>query len=201
MFFFSIYNKFKLKNWFKFSPGKRQRIIERVEVKQARRQGRTPLHVIIRTDPNWGCLGMFESVRGKKLLYLNQKLITESRLRFHALETIFHEGRHAFQENLINSGNHLSRRAKKWKQNYSGYFSSKEDSTIYGFQPIERDAQKYAIRQLKRQAWRYRGEEDFERTLSSMTLRYENAVKLAREEHGLFYKFKINKKIRKKGKL
>ncbi len=200
MIFFSIYNKFKLKRWFKYSAGKRQRILEKVEKKQAKKQHREPLDVIIKTDPNWSCLGMFEAKGNHKVLYLNYRLVSESKLRFHALETIFHEGRHAYQHNVINTSSHLSWRARHWRDNYKGYFSSKEDSTIYGFQPIERDAQKYAIKQLRRQGFRFHGEEDYAITIESMKNRYENAEKNARKQHGLFYKFKIKRKINKKAK-
>ena len=82
MLIFSIYNKFKFKKWSTLSPGKRQRVLEKVERKQARKQHRPPLAVIMKTDPNWNSLGMFESgPRGKKL-YLNVKFLIYYRFLF-----------------------------------------------------------------------------------------------------------------------
>lgn len=200
MWFFSIYNKLKLKNWFRLSPGKRQRVFEKIEQKQARSQNRKPLSVVIKSDDNWPYLGMFEVVGNKKLLYLNKQLVTESKKRFEGLETIFHEGRHAYQNELVTTNKRLGLRAKRWKQNFEGYFSSKEDVTLYSYQPIERDAQKYAIKKMKRQWLRFRKEEDYTITLQRMVARYEQAEKQARQEHGFFYKFKINRRIRKKSR-
>ena len=200
MIFFSIYNKFKLKKWSTLTPGKRQRILEKVEKKQARRQHREPLAVIMKTDPNWKSLGMFESGPQGKRLYLNVKLITDVYLRFHALETIFHEGRHAYQNHVITNRKILGPRARKWRRNYRGYITSGEDMTIYSFQPIERDAQRYAIKKLARLGWRYKNEPDYDATMDQMIYRYENTLVEARRQHGVFYRYKINKRIKEKSR-
>jgi hypothetical protein len=200
MFFFSIYNKFKFRKWEHLSPAKRQRVLEKVEQKQAKKLNRTPLPVIMQTDASWNCYGMFAVENGKQLLYLNIRLITEPHLRFHALETIMHEGRHAYQYKLASSTDIglLNFRARKWKQNYSGYISSYEDKLFYSMQPIERDAQKYAIKQLSYMKFRFGDEEDYKNTLNSMIYRYEQTVKQLKEEQGFFFKQKMYKKIRQK---
>lgn len=200
MFFFSIYNKFKLKKWEHLSPAQRQKVLEKVEQKQAKRLNRHPLPVIMKTDATWNCYGMFAVENGKQLLYLNIRLITEPHLRFHALETIMHEGRHAYQYKLASSTDigFFDFRAKKWKQNYGGYINSNEDRLFYSMQPIERDAQKYAIRQLSSMKFRFGGEEDYQNTLRSMVFRYEETVKQLKEEKGLFFRQKMYKKIRQK---
>ena len=147
-FIFSVYNKFKWRNWRKYSPGRRQRIIEKVEKKQAKKLHRPVLPVVVNTSPDCPYFGMFETNRkDKQILHINLKLLTEPALRFHALETILHEGRHAYQYNVISKKKvrFFEFRKKKWKQNYAGYISSREDHLFYTVQPIERDAQKYAI--------------------------------------------------------
>ena len=200
MFFFSIYNKFKLRKWENLSPAKRQKVLEKVEQKQAKKLNRTPLPVIIQPNASWNCYGMFTVENGKQLLYLNIRLITEPHLRFHALETIMHEGRHAYQYKVSSSTDIglLDFRARRWKQNYSGYISSYEDRLFYSMQPIERDAQKYAIKQLSSMKFRFGEEEDYQNTLKSMLYRYEETVNQLKEEQGFFFKRKMYKKIRQK---
>lgn len=197
MCFFSIYNKFKLKKWSRYSPGKRQSILEKVEKKQAKALGRAVMPVVVYPKENWNCYGMFEIKKHKTLLYINQKLLTDEELRFHALETIIHEGRHAYQYEIISKKrlHWYNFRAKQWQANYKGYISSAEDKLIYGMQPIERDAQKYTIKKMEKFRNRYRNEEDYLNTMASLVYRYENTEKQTKQLHGIFYKRKIRKKI------
>ena len=200
---FSIYNKFKYRKWICLSPAKREKILEKIEAKQAKKLGRKELPVVINNDPNWHCYGSFEADNnGRKILYLSINLISNPSLRYHALETILHEGRHAYQYEQITKKriSPFNFRAKKWRANYSGYISSKEDRTIYSMQPIERDAQKYAIRQMEKHSFRFRNEEDYQATMRSMLYRYEESERQAKRELGFFYKLKMNKRIRDKSR-
>lgn len=200
---FSIYNKFKYRKWIGFTPARRAKILEKIEEKQAKKLGRKQLPVVINHDPNWHCYGSFEvDNTGRRILYLSINLIENPNLRYHALETILHEGRHAYQYEQI-SKKHISPfnfKAKKWRANYSGYISSREDKTIYSMQPIERDAQKYAINQMEKHSFKFRNEEDYQATMRSMIYRYEESERQAKRELGIFYKHKMNKKIKNKSK-
>lgn len=198
--FFSIYNKFKYKNWIRLTNGKRQKVLEKIEKKQAKKLHRQVLPIVINTDPNWYCFGMFENKGGKKLLHLSINLLTKPELRFHALETVIHEGRHAYQHFVINKKKLglFNFKEKKWKRNYGGYISSKEDSAIYSMQPIERDAQKYAIKELSKLKGKFKNERDYKITLENMIYRYEDSERELKNRHGIFYKLAINKKIKNK---
>ena len=197
---FSVYNSFKLKNWLKYSQGKRQRIIERVEAKQAKKLRRPVLPVVVNIDPNCPYFGMFENSANRQILHINIKLLSEPALRFHALETVLHEGRHAYQYNIIknNKIRFFEFKKKKWRQNYAGYISSAEDKLFYGMQPIERDAQRYSIKKLEKMKFRFKNEDDYYTTLETMTYRYSETEKQLKEQHGIFYGRKINNKIKKK---
>lgn len=201
MCLFSIYNKFKFKNWVKYSPGKRQKILEIVEEKQSKKLKREKLPVVINANPNWGSYGMFEvDASGKKTLYLSIDLINDVSLRYHALETIFHEGRHAYQYEQITKKKigFFNFKAKRWRDNYSGYITSKEDRTIYSLQPVERDAQKYAIDRMEDFSFKFRNEADYQETMNQMIYRYEKTIENAKKEYGLFYKSKMYKRIKNK---
>ena len=200
---FSIYNKFKYRKWIGLTPGKRQQLLEKVEAKQAKKLGRSELPVVINHDPNWHCYGMFEvDSSGRKLLYLSINLIDNPRLRYHALETILHEGRHAYQYEQISKKkiSPFNFKAKKWRDNYSGYITSREDRTLYSIQPIERDAQKYAIKEMEKFSFKFRNEEDYQTTMRSMLYRFEESERQAKRELGFFYKMKMNRRIKDKSK-
>lgn len=202
MFFGLLLNKLKLKKWETYKPSKRQRILQKIEKKHAKMYGRKPLTVSINTNRGWHCYGVFEIVRGKPILKLNISLITDVSLRFHALETVFHEGRHAYQYDVINRTkiSFFDFKAKRWQKNWKGYISSREDAVVYSMQAIERDAQKYTIKRLNRLRFKYRNEPDFERTLEALKYRYDKALAEAKEKLGPFYGLKINSSVSKRSK-
>ena len=173
---------------------------EKVEKKQSKKLKRPTLPVVVNTHPTCSYFGMFETLDGKQLLHINVKLLEDPSLRFHALETILHEGRHAYQYNIIKNKKirFYEFKKKRWKRNYSGYITSTEDPLFYSMQPIERDAQKYAIKQMSKFKRKFKHEKDFYITLQRMIDRYNNTEKSLKEKHGIFYNAKLNRKIRKK---
>jgi len=195
-----IYNKFKLRKWKRYGPAKRHAILQALENKLAKEQHRDPIPVIIHENPNWHCYGMFTARGDEKTLYIHENLLLDQSKRFHALETIIHEGRHAMQFMKV-FGKKLKWyefKAKRWRDNWQGYFSSTEDSTIYNNQEIERDAQAYTIRKLQKLARKYRNERDFAYTLQTNINRYNYAEQQATKKYGPFARYKINRKVRRK---
>ena len=200
MLLFSVYNKLKLKKWDKLSSTKRFTIVQKIAKKEAKILGLKPIGLSLRNDYDWDCFGMFEKKNGQETLVLNSKLINVSSLRFHALETIIHETRHAYQHRIISVStlHWWNFKKKQWAKNYSSYITSAEDSSFYNLQPIERDAQKYTISRLRRFRFRYRKEKEFFNTLTKIIERYDTSEKKARKAHGFFYKFKLRKSLNKK---
>ena len=197
-----IYSRFKSRKWTKYTPEKRHKVLQALEKKLAREQRREALPVVVHEDSTWRCFGMFMARGDDKKIFIHENLILDPKMRFHALETIIHEGRHAMQYIKVN-GRDLKWyefKAKRWKENWQGYFSSSEDMTIYNNQEIERDAQKYTIDKLKKLAWKFRGERDFAFTLEANINRYENAEMQAQKKFGLFARWRINRRVRKKAK-
>ena len=196
-----LFSKFKQKKWILLSPNKSIKVYNALEKKFAKKQHREPLNVIIHPDSNWKPLGMFTNTRGKRIIYLRQDLIDDPKMRFHGMETILHEGRHAYQYQTINKPLHWWQfRAKKWRKNWQGYIPSAESSAAYNNQSVEQDAQKYAYNRMLKLAGKYKNDEDFERTMHTNEYRLEYADDIARKEFGRFYKFKINRMIDKKSK-
>ena len=196
-----IYSRFKLRKWKNYTPEKRHAVLQALEKKLAKEQGRKPIDVIIHENPNWHCYGMFTAKgNGEKKLLIHEDLLLDQRLRFHALETIIHEGRHAMQYEKVFGKNlkWYEFKYKRWRDNWQGYFSSAEDSTIYNNQEIERDAQSYTIKKLQKLARKYRNERDFAFTLQANINRYEKAEEQATKKYGPFARWRINRKVKRK---
>ena len=147
-----LYSKFKAKKWKKYTPEKRFVILRELEKKVAKKLDIEPLYLEIKEGgEDWNCFGSFTVYNNTKKIILNPMLIYEPKYRFHAMETIAHETRHAYQFSVANRKlKWYEFRAKKWQRNWSGYFSSGIDNLMYNNQSIERDAQKFSIKFLKK---------------------------------------------------
>lgn len=197
---FFLYSRFKGSWWQNYSANKRLKILNALEKRMAKKLHRPVLKIDIYPDPNWNCYGMFEAKNNCSHILINENLLYRDELRFHALETIIHEGRHAYQHMIINKKKigFFDFKAKAWQKNWKGYVTSNDNATVYSMQSVERDAQKFTINMLKSLAHKYKDETAFKNTYRSIIARYENSEIAARREYGLFYKSKINKMIAKK---
>ncbi len=193
-----LFSKFKWKKWNKLTPEKRFMVLRALEKKVAKWLDIEPLDLEIKEgSSNWNCFGAFTATAGGTKIVLNEMLIYEPQYRFHALETIAHETRHAYQYSVVDRElKWYEFTAKKWKRNWAGYFSSSTDNLMYNNQAVERDAQKYSIKILKRYKGKYGNEEDYNYTLEAVVHRYEQADIDARKRFGLFYKQKIEKNVK-----
>lgn len=197
-----VYGRFKLRKWKRYSSSKRLRVLQALENKMAKKNHRDPIQVVVHERSDWNCFGMFSVNNGEKRIYVHENLIINPSYRFHALETIIHEGRHASQHKIIHDGKlkWWQFTAKRWKKNFEGYISSSQDKVLYNNQEVERDAQKYTIKWLRKLSGKYKNEQDFNKTLERNEYRYEKAEIDARNKYGTFYKFKMRRKINKNSK-
>ena len=198
-----VFSKLKLRKWKKLNPDQRYNVFVAIEKKVAKWLGIKPLKLEIKYDgDHWNCFGAFTTSNGKQKIVINENLLHEQKYRFHALETIAHETRHAYQYSLISKDlKWYQFTAKKWKRNWFGYFSSTSDDVMYNNQSVERDAQKYSLKILKKYKGKYEKESDFQRTYNAVLSRYEQAEIRAKKEYGLFYKYKIEKNIKNNSKV
>lgn len=191
-----LFSKFKRKKWLKLGPEKRLKVLVALEKKVAKNLKLEPLKMELSEDENWGCFGAFTVSGNMKKIVLNTNLLYEPKFRFHAMETIAHETRHAYQHNLISKDlKWYEFTAKRWKRNWGAYFSSTVDEVMYNNQDIERDAQKYSIKFLKKHKYK---DQDYIDTLAAVCYRYDQAEIDAKKKYGFFYKHKINKNIKDK---
>lgn len=197
-----VFSKLKFKKWNKLSPEKRFMVLRAIEKRIAGWLNIDPIDLEIKEGSyDWNCFGSFTTVGGSKKILLNEMLIYEPKYRFHALETIAHETRHAYQFLSIDRPlKWYEFTAKKWQRNWRGYFSSTTDNLMYNNQAVERDAQKYSIKILKKFKGKYGGENDYKNTFYAVVQRYEQAELDARKKYGFFYKQKIEKNIKNNSK-
>lgn len=195
-----VYSRFKARKWNRYSANKRLKVLQALEDKLAKKNHRESIPVVVYERSDWNCFGMFSVSKSKKMIYVNENLLIDPSLRFHALETIIHEGRHATQYVAITEKklHWWNIKEKRWKVNFSGYVSSSEDSVLYNNQEVERDAQRYTIHMLEKLERKYAHEDDFYKTVNRNIHRYEKADQDARKKYGFFYKSKMRKKIDKR---
>ena len=195
-----LFGKFKLKKWTKCSYDKRFKCFVEAEKRIAKEFNIEPLKLELKYE-DWNCFGAFMILNDEKVILLNASLIHEPQYRFHALETIAHETRHAYQHSIVSKKlKWYEFTAKKWQRNWEGYISSSADSVLYNNQAIERDAQKYSIKYLKRLRGKYQNEPHWKETFNAVVDRYEYADEIARKKYGIFYKYKMDKKIKENSK-
>lgn len=199
MFKFLTYNKFKINKWKRLSPTKRLKVFQKLENIEAKTYNRKPNTVIV--DNLNGTNGIFYD--SNKVIKIDVKFVYETELRFMGMFTIFHEGRHAFQTNAVNKPKlSIFSKAYHWKKNMEGYINSNEDKySFYSMQPIERDANLYAIKRLNNFRFRYKNEPNFKQTLESKKEEFEYIKQNAKKELGIFYRIRVAfKSFRKRNK-
>lgn len=194
-----LLNKFKLKNWARLTPAKRQDVLQKLENKMAKRAGRPAMPISAVVHDEWSNFGMFEFASGKAVLHLNVMLLSSDKLRFQALATVLHEGRHCMQHYAAHGDlSFFEFRAKRWRKNMENYVASGEDAELYRMQEVERDAQKFAIKKLEKWSYKFRNEDDFWLVLNNLKRRFEETEMQAKEKYGKFYRHKIRRKINKR---
>lgn len=130
-------------DWMKSSSLERLNTLQNVENELAEIQKRQPKKVVAEPMDSWGYY-----TEADDRIHLNPELLANPNLRDKAIETIAHEGRHAYQWHAItHQGFHSNQKeVEYWAANWDPrhYLSG----NLYGFdlyshQPVELDAFKY----------------------------------------------------------
>lgn len=196
MFRFLTYNKFKLKKWKKLSFAKRLEVYQKLENIEAKINNRNPNTIIVENLDNAN--GIY--YENKNIIKIDIKFILKDEFRFLGMYVIFHEGRHSFQAKAVSKPRlSVFSQAYRWKKNMEGYLDTTEDKySFYTMQPIERDANAYALKRLKKFSSRFASQTEYERTVKIMEDNFIENKLNAKKELGIFYKFKISLKSNKK---
>ncbi len=198
-----IYSNFKLRKWKKLSMTEKIAVLQQIENLQAKKLKR-PVYKVVVDDLEKGVGGRCSY--STKTIIIDVNEFSSDKNRFYLLSTVFHEGRHAYQKDEIEEkqNHHFLSKEYRWQKNLEGYVNianSGKSIAYYSMQPIERDANRYAIRQLKWLRFRFLFNKDFNRNLQNCIYNYKQNKIRARKELGVFYRIKIafnNFKMRKK---
>lgn len=150
------------KEWqkLKFTPEVRLAALQKLEDELAEQEGRDSCPIILIPKPN-----LMEALNGRANprddalgYYKNghihiQEWLTESDDPYEAVETLFHEERHAYQDHVIKNDRTLEdeETVKTWEKNSGhGVISSYEDRALYYFQPREIDAREVARQHMNK---------------------------------------------------
>ena len=141
---------FSSSNWSRMSPNQRENALNTL-AKEAGKAYRTDIKGIRTFDAPPNERGYY---RSDGYLYINSDCLTDVSNRMDALDTIFHEGRHAFQHAaILEPSRHgiTSEQARKWKDNFDHYLRPERFGyDRYHNQPVEADAYSFAENIIKR---------------------------------------------------
>lgn len=154
----AVYQLFAEKGWKGLTPVGRLEALQELECRMALKQGREAC-VLHRKHLKPGIMGYFDC----KKIVISDALLADARSRFgmssaqramEALDTVIHEGRHAFQRAVITGNAKVdvpNKVKREWLVNMLDYESSDQNDgsfAFYAFQPLDRDAREYAARAL-----------------------------------------------------
>lgn len=198
MFNFFTYLKLKNKNWEKLSLRQKTNIFQKIENIEAKKQDRKIMTVKIKKLEE-GLQGLCDKKAG--IIYLSSDLFNKKYLQFWALTVLFHEGRHAFQQEEVveNEKPKIFSKTYKWKRNLQGYvnYDQSEKFSYYAMQDVERDANKYALKRLKKLHFWLKNEKGYKETIQSKQDELDSQVETAKKELGFLYKLKVKWRNRK----
>ncbi len=142
---------FTTNNWVRASLNERRDALQGLENYFANVHGRTPRTVTV-ANLDKGVMGQY-SPRKSSNIFINRELLESNTGNIMAMDTIIHEGRHAYQDDCImwlcspHPSDILS--VGGWRENMPGrggvYFNS---GFSYRYQPVEADAHQYARLQM-----------------------------------------------------
>jgi len=135
--------------WNKLSIQNKASIMQSIENEVARRHGRPACNVslYIEAPDMQGRISCGAYIPENNSIEINAYHLGE-KSSDRCLDTILHEGRHAYQQNAVNGNidHHPSSELKSWQKNMKpgNYISPEQNIKGYYRQPIEADAREYA---------------------------------------------------------
>ena len=188
---------FRPEKWWSedFTKEKKLACLQYVEDIMAKKHGRKPRDVVIE-DLKDGVLGVFRG-RDPDKLFISSKLFeqyTDEKSRekyspFQALDTVIHEGRHAFQYDNAFEGLSLvdQATAELWMKCFV-YEAKDPDETRehskYSFNPTEEDARLEALKELKDLSFAFKDCDEYVQFISYTEEYQEKLAKTAQEKLG-----------------
>ncbi len=150
-----IYQVFTADNWKMLDESSRLAALQEIENRRAKIDGRPPIPILKGSKKEFKepeLFGGFDPA--DHVIRLNYRFL-EGSSPMHtgvgALSTLLHEGRHAYQDHLVNQGviSESPDILKEWLTSTSIYIPPEVDALLYNMQSIEDDARRFARRELQ----------------------------------------------------
>lgn len=138
----------RTENWKLASPEQRIQILQDLEDGVAKEQGREARRVSPTKMSDDGYCGKYDSNKPDEIQinedYLDDRLVDQG-INYLCMETILHEGRHAYQDDAMNGKiQHDRSETELWKMNNTGNIYKTEQNGYYRYQPVEADANDFS---------------------------------------------------------
>jgi hypothetical protein len=136
---------FHSSKWSEMDAGQRRHLLQDLENHVASEQGRQPRAIIAATIDNDSVCGYYNGVT-PNLLTINEKHLSDEfagdGYNYMCLDTVLHEGRHAFQDDAVEGKvANDPQQTKQWFENENGLYQDMDKNpAYYRFQPKESDA-------------------------------------------------------------
>jgi len=176
--------------WAFLSDDEKHAALNEIEKETAASEGREPRKVVfekIEAD------GYFDE--DKLRLVVNKDIIDQSA---RVIATVLHEGRHSYQYDVIN-GKFNNKNRIDWQKNWNAYLEPEVNGNEYFdycLQPIEYDAETFALKRLKKIANKA-GSEEFTKLYKIAKIDFQQEISYAKIEYGRNYQKAIQAKIDK----
>jgi len=158
-----LYLQFEESAWRKRGEDERLSLLQELENRTAREEGRRPMTIcrIPENEERAGLMGYYRD--GTNSLFITGKFLRPQRLNLNdynaaaAIDTVLHEGRHAFQHHVMReeSTKTPQKNTLAWIMNTFSYFSygqgdPEANAALYLYQPLELDARRFARQRMRR---------------------------------------------------
>ena len=195
-------SSFRSENWGQLTPEQRLAELQEVENNLAAEQGRDPREVIKQHyEPHRDEQGEIDGItlgqygrseeHPEGAIYINEDVLTRDDCSYECLETVIHEGRHAYQDDHSEN--------KEWNHNMRGGYQDPEqegtDRVDYRFQPVEADANNYADAKMAEYSGEFQGDAAHNDYSYNRNLNNYADRKVAIEKYGENYEQEIQAKV------
>lgn len=187
---------FQTKKWNRLSENERLDRLQSLENTMAEEQNRVPRKV---TPCECEGCGFYDRDTPDKLFinqnYVNSKTPSD---QYDAMNTIIHEGRHAYQDDCVKDRikhNEPPETVSTWDKNNNVYNSFDDDSLKYRFQPVESDAYDYADGKMESFQNKFSKDNNYRSYMKSASEEKQKYITDAQEFIGSDYQNKISKEI------
>ena len=186
--------RLEARRWTGFSPEERRDALQELENYTAYVQGRKPRWVVPDPGMNSQRYGAYDG----RYIRLNPKLL-EDKKPYRAMQTVLHEGRHAFQRDVVKglpAPGVSAETVQAWRDNFQ-VRSTPEKSAYhdYYFQPKERDAVVFATGMMNMLAPLFSADPGYAKFLRSEATKNARYEREAIRSHGHDYSAKIDLSI------